>query len=160
MELFIILSTELHPPQQVLYTEPITVNSNTTLKFLAVDNSGYMSSVYTETYIIDKIAPKVTSTTPTNKKTNVSNNTTIKIKFSENIKYSTYYKNIKVKNPTSGKYVTIHESISGNTLNIKTSKTEQNINWYEIIIPKAAIKDNTGNNLITSTYTFKFKTGK
>ena len=56
------------------------------------------------------------------------------------------YKNIKVKNLTTGKYVTIHESISGNTLNIKTSKTRSRYNWYEIIIPKAAIKDNAGNN--------------
>jgi len=124
-----------------IYTEPITVNSTTTLKFLAIDNSGYMSSVYTETYIIDKIPPKVLTTTPTNKKTNVSKTSTITIKFSENIKSSTYYKNIKVKNLTTGKYVTIHESISGNTLNIKTTKTRTRYNWYEIIIPKAAIKD-------------------
>jgi len=141
------------------YLAPITVSSTTTLKYLAVNLAGNQSPVYIQTYTIDKIPPKVSKTTPTNKKTNVSRTSTIVIKFSENIKSSTYYKNIKVKNLTTGKYVTIHESISGNTLNIKTSKTRTKYNWYEIIIPKAAIKDNAGNNLLAN-YTFKFKTGK
>ena len=105
----------------------------------------------------DTIPPKVLKTSPTNKKTGVSKTSTIYIKFSENIKSSTYYNNIKVKNLTTGKYVSIHKSISGTDLKIKTSSTRRGHNWYEIIIPKAAIKDYAGNKL-AATYTFKFKT--
>jgi predicted outer membrane repeat protein len=106
---------------------------------------------------IKAIPPKVLKTSPTNKKTGFSRTSTIYIKFSENIKFSSYYKNIKVKNLTTGKYVSIHKSISGTDLKIKTSSTRRGHNWYEIIIPKAAIKDMAGNKL-AATYTFKFKT--
>jgi hypothetical protein len=102
--------------------------------------------------------PKITSTSPTNLKTGVSKTSTIIVKFNENIKNSTYNNNIKVKNLTTGKYVTITKSISGNTLNIKTSTTRSKYTWYQIIMPKAAIKDYAGDNL-QATYTFKFKTG-
>ncbi|WP_048186455.1 chitobiase/beta-hexosaminidase C-terminal domain-containing protein [Methanobacterium lacus] len=140
------------------YTGPITISSTKTLKFFAVDLAGNKFPVYTQTYTIDKIAPKVVSTTPTNLKTGVSRTSTITIKFNENIKNSTYYNNIKVKNLTTGKYVTITESISGNTLTIKTTTSKSKNTMYQVIIPKAAIKDNARNNL-AANYTFKFKTG-
>ena len=113
-------------------------------------------TVKTSVKIRDTIAPKVSSTTPKNLSTATSRTGTIIIKFSENIKASNYYKNIKVKNISTGKYVTITKTISGNTLSIKTGKKGAS-NWYLIIIPKAAIKDLAGNNLVTS-YNFKFKT--
>ena len=102
-------------------------------------------------------APKISTTTPTNLKTGVSRTSTIAIKFNENIKTSTYYSNIKVKNLTTGKYVTITKTISGTTLNIKTSKRSANT-WYLVTIPKAAVKDYASNNL-AANYIFKFKTG-
>jgi hypothetical protein len=107
---------------------------------------------------IDTVAPKVSSTSPTNLKMGVSRTSTIVIKFSENIKNSTYYSNIKVKNLTTGKYVTITKAISGTYLNIKTSTKRTANTWYQLTIPKAGIKDYAGNNLL-ATYTFKFKTG-
>jgi hypothetical protein len=103
-------------------------------------------------------APKVSSTTPPNFKTGVSRTSTIVIKFSENIKSSTYYSSIKVKNLSTGKYVTITKSISGVYLNIKTSTKRSKYTWYQVTIPKVAVKDAAGNNL-QATYTFKFKTG-
>lgn len=141
------------------YTTPITVSTTTTLKYIAIDKAGNKSPVYTAKYTIDKSTPKVATTTPTNLKTGVSRTNTITLQFNENIKNSTYYNNIKVKNLTTGKYVTITKSISGNTLSIKTSSTRSKYTWYQIIIPKAAIKDMAGNNL-AENYTFKFKTGK
>jgi len=115
-------------------------------------------SLYTSV-TIKAIPPKVLKTSPTNKKTGFSKTGTIYIKFSENIKSSTYYKNIKVKNLSTGKYVSISKSISGTDLKIKTSSTRRGHNWYEVIIPKAAIKD-MSNNELAATYTFKFKTKK
>jgi hypothetical protein len=38
------------------YTAPLNISSNTTLKFLAIDNAGNVSSVVTETYVIDSSA--------------------------------------------------------------------------------------------------------
>ena len=138
------------------YKGPITISKTTILKFLAVDLAGNKSPVYSQTYKINKRPPKVTTTIPTNKKTNVSRISTIVIKFSENIKASTYYSNIKVKNLTTGRYVTINKAIRGTYLNIKTTTRSKNT-WYTVTIPRAAIKDIAGNNLI-ATYTFKFKT--
>lgn len=140
------------------YTSPITITTTTTLKFMAVDTAGIKSPIYTQTYTIDKIAPKVSSTTPTNLKTGVSRTSTITIKFKENIKSSTSYSSIKVKNLTTGKYVSLTKSISGNTLNLKTSTSKSKYTWYQVTIPSKAIKDCAGNNLI-ATYTFKFETG-
>jgi outer membrane protein assembly factor BamB len=140
------------------YSKPLTISSTTTLKYLAIDLAGNKSPVYTLKYTIDKIPPKVTVTTPANKKTNVSRTSTVVIKFSENIKASTYYNKITIKNLKTGKYVTISKTIKANTLTIKTTKKSANT-WYSVTLPKSAIKDLAGNNL-TANYSFKFKTGK
>lgn len=105
----------------------------------------------------DTIPPKVFSTTPTNKKTNVSRTSLIVIKFTENIKASTYYNKITIKN-SAGKILTISKkSILKNTLYITTIKRSANTT-YTLTIPRSAIKDYAANNLAT-TYTFTFKTG-
>ena len=139
------------------YTGPITVSKNTVLKYFAVDLAGNTSPVYTQNYTIDKIPPRVTKTTPLNKKTKVSKTSTITIKFSEIIKASSYFSKITVKNLKTGKTITLSKSINKNTLNIKT-KTRTAYTWYQVTIPKAAIKDQASNNL-RANYTFKFKTG-
>jgi len=96
----------------------------------------------------------VSLTSPTNLETGVSKTATIAIKFSKNIKNSTYFNNITIKNLTTNKYVTITKTISGNTLNIKTTATRSANTRYQVIIPISAIKDYAGNNLL-ATYTFK-----
>ncbi len=139
------------------YTGPITISSSKILKLIAVDGSGYKSPIYTYTYTIDKTPPKVSVTTPANLKTGVARTSNVVIKFSEVFKSSTYFKNISVKNASTGKYLALSKLISGNTLTIRTSSKTANT-WYIVTIPKAAIKDNAGNNL-AANYTFKFKTG-
>ena len=124
---------------------------------MAIDDAGIKSLIYTQKYTIDKIPPKVATTTPTNLKTGVSRTSSISIKFSENIKLSTYFNKITIKNLTTGKTVALTKAISENTLNIKTTTRIANT-WYQVTIPKAAIKDYAGNNL-AANYTFKFKTG-
>jgi PKD repeat protein len=44
-----------------LYTGPITINTTTTLKFIAVDDAGNVSPVRTGTYIMDTQAPTATA---------------------------------------------------------------------------------------------------
>ena len=89
------------------------------MKYIAVDAEGHTSKVYTQTYIIDTIAPKLVSTSLKNGTTGVSRTNTISIKFSENIKTSTNWTKIYIKNLNTGKVVGITVSISSNTLNIK-----------------------------------------
>jgi hypothetical protein len=43
------------------YSGPITVSTNTTLKFMALDNLGRASAVVTEMYVIDSTAPTTTA---------------------------------------------------------------------------------------------------
>ncbi|MCL4442227.1 MAG: chitobiase/beta-hexosaminidase C-terminal domain-containing protein [Firmicutes bacterium] len=45
--------------QSAVYTGPINITANTTLKFMAVDLAGNQSPVYTETYVIDTTVPTV-----------------------------------------------------------------------------------------------------
>ncbi|MCE7700062.1 MAG: chitobiase/beta-hexosaminidase C-terminal domain-containing protein, partial [Methanobacterium paludis] len=57
-----------------LYTGPITVSKTTTLKYLAVDGVGNQSPVYTQSYVIDTVAPTVTVADPVNGAVNVAVN--------------------------------------------------------------------------------------
>ena len=76
------------------YNAPIKITSNMNLKYLAVDSYGNKSPVYTQTYIIDKIPPTISSTSPNNNASHVSLTSPITIKFTENIKIGTNYSNI------------------------------------------------------------------
>ncbi len=140
------------------YTGPISITSTTTLKFIAVDKAGNKSPFYTQKYIIDKTAPKVSSTNPKNGATGFSRTAVISIKFKENINSSVNWSKIYIKNLKNGKLVSISKLISKNVLYIKMSSTRYAYTWYQVYIPKAAIKDDAGNKL-TAGYTFKFKTG-
>jgi PKD repeat protein len=138
-----------------IYTNPITISATTVLKYLAVDNAGNKGTVYTQTYTIDKITPKVLSTNPKNLAQGISITAPITIKFSENIKTSTNWSIIYVKDLSTGKIIAITKSISGNTLTINTGTKSAN-HWYEICLPTSAVTDNAGNN--NPIITFKYKT--
>ncbi len=108
------------------------------------------------TKILDTIPPKIISTNPSNGANGISRTGTITVKFSENIKSSTNWSKIYMKNLTTGKIVTISKSIKGNTLYIKMSSSRHTNNTYQIYIPTAAVNDYSGNNLAVA-YSFKFK---
>jgi uncharacterized repeat protein (TIGR01451 family) len=76
------------------YSTPITITSTTILKYLAVNLAGNKSPVYSQTYTIDKVPPKVSSTSPVNKASGVSLTSPITIKFTENITAGTNYSKI------------------------------------------------------------------
>jgi autotransporter family porin len=122
--------------------------------------SAYLDNqkLQTAVKIKDTIPPKVVLTYPKNGATGISRTATIAIKFSENIKASTYYNKITIKNLTTHKTITLTKTIKGTTLSIKTSTTKSKYTWYQVTIPSKAIKDMAGNNL-SANYTFKFKTG-
>lgn len=141
------------------YTGPIKLTSTTTLKFIAVDSVDNKSPVYTETYTIDKIAPKVASTNPKNGATGFSTTAVIAVRFSENIKTGVNWSKIYLKNVKTGKTIAITKSISGNMLYIKMNLKRYSYYQYQVYIPASAVKDSAGNNLAAG-YTLKFKTGK
>ena len=108
-------------------------------------------------FTANKIVPKVTSTSPTSNAQKVSLTTPLTIKFCENILAGVNYSKIYVKNLNTGKVVGITKTISGNTLTIKQSLSRLANDTYEVVIPSAAVKDISGNNL-PANYIFKFKT--
>lgn len=141
----------------IRYTRPITISSSKILKYLAVDLAGNKSPIYTQTYIIDKVPPNISKTTPVNNSIKVSLTSPITIKFSENIVAGINYSKIYVKDITTNKSTYTTKTISGNTLIIKQVNSKIKDNIYEVYIPCAAVKDRAGNNL-KSDYLFKFKT--
>ncbi|MDZ4210765.1 MAG: Ig-like domain repeat protein, partial [Methylotenera sp.] len=129
------------------YTGYLTISSTTTLKFIAVDLGGNVSPVYTEKYVIEKTAPKVTYTYPKNLRTGQSRTATLYLKFSEKIKASTNWSKIYVKDLKTGKKVSISKWIKGNILYIKTKYKRASLRSYQVYVPYKAVKDFAGNNL-------------
>ena len=138
------------------YTGPISIKSTTTLKFFAVDLTGNKSIVYTNNYIIDRTAPRITSTTPAQNAKEVSLTTPITIRFSEKIIQGANFSKIYIKNMSTGKITQTTVAISGNTLTIKMIKNRLNRNNYEVYIPTNAVKDQAGNN--NTKYLLNFRT--
>jgi hypothetical protein len=113
------------------------------------------SPTYSETYTIDKVAPKISTTTPSNGKTKVSKTSSIVIKFSENIYATTNWSKIFVKNVNKNKKISISKKLYKNTLTIKTSKRSSKTK-YQVYIPLGSVKDTAQNKLATSkVFTFK-----
>lgn len=139
------------------YTGPLLITATSVLKFLVVDSVGN-SAIYTVKYTIDKIAPKIISTTPKNRAKKVSRIVTIALKFNEKIKVSNYWSKIVLKNK-KGKKIAVKKWIRGNVIYIKARKKLLGNAYFTVTIPKFAVKDIAGNNLLLKR-TFKFKTKK
>lgn len=108
----------------------------------------------------DTTPPKVSSTKPANSATGVSLTSSIVITFSENIRTSTNFSKIFIKNLSTGKVVSISsKAVSGKYLTIKMKYSRIKNNVYQVYIPAGAVKDAAGNNF-KSSYSFKFRTVK
>lgn len=138
------------------YSNPITISQTSNLNYYAMDQANNPSPVYSEHYTIDKIAPKVSTTTPAYKKTKVSKTSSILIRFSETVSASTKWSGIYVKNVNKNKKISISKSLSKNTLTIKTSKRSSKTT-YQVYLPGGSVKDTAGNNLAVH-YSTTFKT--
>ncbi|MTK64581.1 MAG: M6 family metalloprotease domain-containing protein, partial [Methanobacterium sp.] len=80
------------------YTGPITINNTTTLKYLAVDQVGNPSQIYSQLYTIDTKAPYL-SATPSSGTYNI--NKTVIINMNE---YGTIYYTLNGTNPSNKSY--------------------------------------------------------
>jgi len=140
-----------------LYTVPILINA-TTLKFIAVDGSGNISPVQTETYTIDTVVPTITSTDPANNKVINVANKVIVITFSENIKEGSAFSSIKVTNPDGVSVNPLYKVINGKTLTLTRNGNFINGLTYTITLPTGSITDQAGNAItaFTSKFTVDF----
>jgi parallel beta-helix repeat protein len=126
------------------YTTPINITKTTTLKYLAVDQAGNKSPIYTQKYTIDKVAPKVIKTRPTPNVKKVSLTAPLTIKFSENIVKGINFNHIRLKNRIIPKMVDITLSIQETTLIIKIRGSLYK-NTYQLYVTTTAVKDLAGN---------------
>lgn len=134
------------------YTKAITITQTAKLSYKAVDSDNNTSPIYTNTYTIDKIPPKVYSIYPNNKQTRITTTSSIVIKFTETVSASTNWNKIYVKNLYNGKQISISKQLNKNTLTIKTAK-RTSYTKYQVYIPSGAVKDTAGNNLATTSST-------
>jgi hypothetical protein len=137
------------------YITPINIKFNTQLKFIAINTAHIKSAVYTETYKIDKIAPKIISSNPIDNALSVSLTSPITINFGEKIFKGSNYSKIQIINLNTHKIVSTTKTVSGNKLTIKMTYSRFSHNKYQIYIPKSAVKDNAGNNCVQSIIKFK-----
>lgn len=143
-------------------TNPITFAQSGTARVLLVScyPLGYEKAAFIthcKLVAVDHL-PQLVSTSPKNLALNTKRTGNISIKFTEGVRFTKYYQNIMVKNLKTKKYLKITRIIMGNILYLKTSSKRYVNTWYEVILPRLAIKDYSGNNLRTS-YKFIFKTG-
>lgn len=108
-------------------------------------------------YMANIAPPKVVSTTPAKYQVSYSRTGLISIKFSSNIKASTYYNYITVKT-LAGTSTSITKAVNKNYLFIKNNIKRSPYKWYTVTIPANSVKDYSGNYL-QATYSFRFKTG-
>lgn len=135
------------------YTTPITIDTNTTLKFIAVDYAGNSSQLQTETYTIDTEAPTVHTIDPVNGETEVTANKIITVTFSENIKEGNNW--IELVN-SNGTAIAFTSNINGNTLTI-TPNSDLAEDKYKLILHTGSLKDMAGN--LVACKSIKFSVG-
>lgn len=140
------------------YTEALSINTTTTLKFMAVDHADNQSVIYVETYTIDTVAPTISSTDPANGSTNVPLNKVITVTFSENIQTGSSYGDITLKD-SGNNTVAITKSINNNILTITPNANLTKNTQYTVTIPAGAVQDMAGNSLLNN-YTFVFTAAK
>lgn len=132
----------------------LTADGTYAISYFAVDTAGNAEAAHAISIKIDKTAPTVSSTYPTNNATGVSTSASISVTFSENILQGSAFSNITLKRGTST--VSSSKSISGNKLTIRPSSSMSSSSTYTVTIPASAVKDSAGNN--GAQYSFTFKT--
>ncbi len=136
------------------YTSPIIINTNTTLKYFAVDLAGNPSLVYSQLYTMDMVAPTVNNTDPANNASNVPTNKVIKVTFNEPIKIGNGL--IEVRS-IGGPLIPITISISGNVLTI-TPTIALSEGPCALLLYAGCVTDLAGNFIEAQTTNFSVGT--
>jgi PKD repeat protein/methionine-rich copper-binding protein CopC len=137
-----------------LYTGPISINETTTLKFIAVDDTGNISPEQTEIYTIDTIAPTATVFDPVNGQTNIAADKTIKVTFSEDIKKGHMWIELLNSELTAIPFTT---TINGKVLTVApTSNLAESL--YTLWIHTGSVTDLAGNPVAVKSTKFSVGT--
>ncbi|MGI0034679.1 MAG: chitobiase/beta-hexosaminidase C-terminal domain-containing protein, partial [Nitrososphaera sp.] len=142
-----------------IYTSPIEITANTTLKFFATALSdNHTTSVVTESYTIDAFAPVVIATDPADGQKGVDAATVINVTFSESMDDSTINSDtFIVENREHLQYFgVVSYDLASNTATFFPDFLDE-ANHY-IVTLKTDIKDLAGNSL-GEDYVFTFATG-
>lgn len=141
------------------YTGPISISTNTTLKFTSRQvwhSSGedivVWCPIYTATYNFENTVPKVTSVSPYNGQTGVDLAKTIKITFNEPIKYGN--NNIHLISIKSGNTVPIIISKGYDYITIKPKNILYGSSQYRLDIHSGSFTDLAGNSIIGKSIYF------
>ncbi|MEW6183577.1 MAG: Ig-like domain-containing protein [Bacillota bacterium] len=137
------------------YAAPIAITADTTLKFMAVDQPGNQSVIYTETYIIDTTAPTVAGSDPAEAATGVPVDKTVYVTFSENVQPGANYGGIMLRSGET--VVTVTYSINGQVLTIDPAQNLNSGTAYAVYVPGGSVRDMAGNSL-ASDFTLNFTT--
>ncbi|MEW6182338.1 MAG: Ig-like domain-containing protein [Bacillota bacterium] len=138
------------------YAAPFAIAADTTLKFMAVDQSENQSVIYTETYTIDTAAPTVSNTDPADGATGVSVSKIIYVQFGEDIQPGPNYGSIMMK--TGEAVAAIMYNTSGNVLSIDPLENLYYSTTYAVYLPTGSAKDAAEN--VTSQYILTFSTAQ
>lgn len=150
------------PSSQKLYTGPININKNgiTILKFIAMDSNPNTppSAVYTETYILDKVAPKVTANLKTglyktNKKVILKMNEPGTLYYTLNgitHKTKSLTKSITISSTKTLKFFAVDKAGNKSPVYTKTYTIDKTK-------PKMVSSSNKNKSTISRTSTFRFK---
>lgn len=125
-----------------VYSGPINVSANETIKAIAYDNAGNSSSVATFTYVIDTVAPSTPVATPSSGSYNSSQNVTLSSNDNSGgsgLNAIYYTTDGSTPDNTSTKYTAPVSITAGTTL-------------------KAIAYDNAGNTSTVATYTYVIDT--
>lgn len=137
----------------------ITVTTDTTLQFLAVDPSdNHTSAVVTETYVIDTTSPTVTSTEPESGARRIDSRSVVNATFSEAVNETTLDTNTFTLESEFGYFVSGSVSYDSST-DTASFTPDFPLNPGEVFTAKLSdeIKDNAGNNL--ESFSWSFTTG-
>lgn len=105
---------------------------------------------------VDKVAPVVTSVSPSKNSSSVSTTSSIVASFSESIAKGSGFSSISLKKGNSTTKVSC--SISGSKLTIKPSSALSKNATYTVTISANAVIDASGNKF-SASYSYSFKTG-
>ena len=131
-----------------------SVSSDLTNQVSAASSMSTTSKSKSVSTIKDVTKPKVVKIDPSNNKAKVDTKKTIKVTFSEKIKYGNGW--IVLKNNNNKKTVSIKTSINGNVLTIDPVYNLSKDSTFYLCIHTGSLKDMSGNNV--KLYTSKFST--
>ncbi|MDQ3302317.1 MAG: Ig-like domain-containing protein, partial [Actinomycetota bacterium] len=135
-----------------LYSVPINIAQNRTLKYRALDKAGNMSDAGTQSYRFDTVAPRITSKSPAANATRVGLAANVRTTFSENVT-GVNGVTIKLKQGTKTIPAVVTYSAATRTAVLNPSANLASGKKYTVVLT-SGIRDGVGNRLTAISWKF------